>query len=272
MPHSGTSGEKMEEKELANSFDKGAVDYDKVTTTFHHRISEYVLYTNLEKEISNYKNPKILDAGCGTGKIAIKLLRKGFNLTLLDISKKSLDIAKDKITKENLNTEYYLGSCEKTSFADKSFDIVMLNGAVISYTLDPEKLLNEVHRILKDDGMIWFDFFNNVGWAIETIDLNLKYEIASSDNKLIQMPDWDYPARVMSLRFVRELVTHCGYKIIDEYGLINLSHSINLETRYEDNVPEETVNKYKTIELRFSHNKEMIGSAWSCIIAAGKCV
>lgn len=262
----------MEQKteKLAESFDREAVHYDENTRTFHHKISEYVLLNNLESELNNYANPRILDAGCGTGKIALKLLKKGFNITLLDISPKSLEIARNKIERENIRAEYYTASCEETPFENNKFDIVMLNGAVISYTPDPEKLLAEVNRILKRGGMIWFDFFNTVGWAMETTDLRLKYEIAVSENKLIQMPDWDYPARVMSLDYVRKTVRKNGFDIKAEYGLVNLTHTIDLDARYSDTVPEELVAEYQDAESAFSKNREMLGTAWSCIVCGIK--
>lgn len=260
----------MGEKELSESFDKEANDYDINTNTFHHLISEYVIYNNLEEELKNYKQPRILDAGCGTGKFAIKLLKKNYNVDLLDISEKSLSIAKNKLIKEKLKTNTYFGSCENTPFVDKSYDFVMLNGAVISYTPNPIALLQEINRILSSEGVIWFDFFNTVGWAIEITDIKYKSEVAEAENKLIQMPDWDYPARVMSINYVRKILKDNNFNIINEFGLINLSHSINLDERYSNNIDKTIVDKYKNIELQLSKNKEMIGSAWSCIICAKK--
>lgn len=262
----------MGEKELSESFDKEANDYDTNTSTFHHMISEYVIFNNLEDQLKNYKQPRILDAGCGTGKFAIKLLKKNYTVDLLDISEKSLSIAKKKLIKEKLQANTYLGSCENTPFFDKSYDFVMLNGAVISYTPNPIALLQEINRILSSEGIIWFDFFNTVGWAIEITDINYKSEVAEADNKLIQMPDWDYPARVMSLNYVRKILNENNFNIINEFGLINLSHSINLDERYSNNIDNDIVDKYKNIELQLSKNKEMIGSAWSCIICAKKIV
>ena len=262
----------MGDKELMESFDKEATDYDINTRTFHHKISEYVIYKNLEDELKKCENPKILDAGCGTGKFAIKLLRNNYSVDLLDISEKSLGIAKNKAFSEKLQTNSYLGSCENTPFVDNSYNFVMLNGAVISYTPNPIALLQEINRILSSEGIIWFDFYNTIGWAIEITDVKYKSEIAESENMLIQMPDWDYPARVMSINYVRKILKENNFDIINEYGLINLSHSINLEERYSNKIDQEIVDKYKNIELKLSKNKEMIASAWSCIMCAKKIV
>ena len=260
----------MSEKDLQKSFDKLAENYDKTTTTFHHKISEYVLYENLKEELKLFSAPIILDAGCGTGKFALKLLKEGFDVTLLDLSEKSLAVAQGKIRKEGFNPRVFSGSVENMPFEDQSFDFVMMNGAVISYTVNPEKALKEAHRVLKKDGLLFFDFFNTIGWGIEIHDLEFKYDVADAETKLIQMPDWDYPARLMSLNYVRNMLSTAGYQIINEYGLINLTHSVSLDIRYNDLVEEEIVNKYKKLELALSRNKELLGSAWSCIISAKK--
>lgn len=260
----------QEIEKLEKSFNKEALSYDQETNTFHHKISEYVLFKNLENEIVKLNKPMILDAGCGTGKIAIKLLKKGFNVILLDLSSESLKIAKNKIESENITTKYYKSSCEDTAFENETFDFIMLNGAVISYTPNPEKLLIEMNRILKKDGVLWFDFFNSAGWAIEITDLEYKCDIAKSDNKLIQMPDWEYPARVMSLNYMRDLVKKNGFKIKSEYGLINLSHSLSLDIRYSNIVEEHIIKKYQQMELEFSTDKEKIGLAWSCMFCIEK--
>ena len=257
-------------KELEQTFDNELSKYDQTTKTFHHKLSQYVTLNNLDMEIRAFKNPNILDGGCGTGTIAVKLLKDGYNVVLLDISSKNIEIARKKIENENLNTKYYIGNCEETTFENDTFDIVMLNGAVISYTPNPEKLLREANRILKKNGMIWFDFFNSAGWALEMSELSLACEIAKSELKLIQMPDWKYPARVFSLEYIEKLVQKNGFLIKNEYGLINLTHAMNLNIRYSDNITEDLIKKYQEIELEYSRDKRKIGLAWSCIISGIK--
>jgi len=144
-------------KSLEEAFDKEAISYDHDTNNFHHKISEYVLYENLKSALSNLDKPRILDAGCGTGKIAMKLLKTGHNVVLLDLSSASLKIAQEKIENEKIQTKYCKGSCENTPFEDGSFDFIMLNGAVMSYTPNPEILVQEMFRILAKNGRLWFD-------------------------------------------------------------------------------------------------------------------
>lgn len=278
---SGTKS-KTDESLLRQSFDKEADDYEKNTADFHHALQEFVTSKNLHRELKKYRNPKILDAGCGIGLYSIPLLQEGYNVTLSDISGKSLEIARGKLEEVNkvrkaaggkfpqIKTDFVEASVESLPFENESFDFVMMNGGVLSYVLSPEKALRECYRVLKKGGTIFFDYLNTFGWAIETWDAAEKLKYATAKNILIQMPDWDYPARLMSLDYGRQITKTCGFSIESEYGLINLSHSINLDARYGNTIPENVVKQYQKAELEYSRNPEMIGSAWSICLVAKK--
>lgn len=262
--------ESKKPKTAAESFDHLAKDYDSTTNTFHHKISHFVLENNLLEHLNGQVQLKILDSGGGTGKYSVLLKQKGFDVTLTDISSKSIEIARAKFEKLELSIPSYVCDSENTSFQDSTFDLIMFNGAVISYTASPKKLVQEAHRILKHGGHIWLDFFNSVGWAIEINDLNAKAEIAIENDRLIQMPDWDHPARLMSLKQVEHMLSLQSFVPVRTYGLINLSHSLPLETRYSNTVDEEILRKYQTTELDLSRRADCIGTAWSCMICAKK--
>jgi ubiquinone/menaquinone biosynthesis C-methylase UbiE len=55
-------------------------------------------------------------------------------------------------------------------------------------------MLNEMYRLLEPGGRMWLEFYNAVGWAVEALDFSTKTDLALTSEKLIQMPDWDYPA------------------------------------------------------------------------------
>ena len=258
------------EKSLQDSFNKTAKIYDKETETFHHKISEYITKDNLLLELPKNKDIKILDSGGGTGKYSIYLNELGYGVTLVDISQNSLNEAKRKAREKDVSFDTLLLNSEETSFPNNSFDFIMMNGGVISYTPNPDKLLKETFRILKPKGLLFFDFLNSVGWAIETLDPDSKVQIAAEKEKLIQMDDWDYSARVMSIERARGLLKENDFKIKSEYGLILLSNSLPLEVRYSKEFNSDLLEKYKRVELQLSRKPECIGASWSCSICAIK--
>ena len=63
--------------------------------------------------VDNYlsEGEKILDIGMGTGTFAILAAQKGVRVTGIDISEKMLEVAKNKITQENLSEQIEIIKC-----------------------------------------------------------------------------------------------------------------------------------------------------------------
>jgi S-adenosylmethionine-dependent methyltransferase len=72
------------------------------------------------------KSGNVLDIGSGPGRYSIELLKKGYKVTLYDISKKELDLAKTKIEGSNLKAYNYIcGDCSNLNqFQDNSFNTI----------------------------------------------------------------------------------------------------------------------------------------------------
>ena len=159
---------RQNEQKLKESFDKIAEIYDDVTKDFTHEIIYYIHEKNMTKELPTpSKNVFILDLGGGTGRYSIFLSKIGFNVTLVDISSQSLKIARKNIKKENLLIKTINSSGENLPVHDDVYDIVVMVGGVINYTPKPEKLIQECKRVLKKDGILYFDFMNTLGWGNE---------------------------------------------------------------------------------------------------------
>lgn len=50
----------------------------------------------IEKEINHNKSLKIIDIGCGTGRHAIELSKRGYSMTGIDLSESLLEKAREK--------------------------------------------------------------------------------------------------------------------------------------------------------------------------------
>lgn len=100
-------------------------------------------------------NVEILDFGAGTGSSIpyFNEIFKKSKLHCLDVSKKSIEIAKKRFPKNTFDYQYFNG--EKTDYAENKFDLIF--SACVFHHIPPqmyEKILNELHRILKPGGVI----------------------------------------------------------------------------------------------------------------------
>lgn len=104
---------------------------------------------------NNCKDKFVLDYGCGNGVHSLFLAQSGAKKVVgIDLSEKSLEIAKERVRKEGLEEriDFILMDCEKMDFPDNYFDIIFDGGTFSSIDLD--KAYPELARVLKPEGII----------------------------------------------------------------------------------------------------------------------
>lgn len=113
------------------------------------------------------KNGHVLDIGSGPGCYSLVLLKQGYQVSLLDLSKRELAIAKDQIEMAGLKAEnYYCQSAlELEGFKDNSFDGLLIMGPMYHLHEEADRLhiLREAKRIVKDEGIILIAYINTWG-------------------------------------------------------------------------------------------------------------
>ncbi len=103
------------------------------------------------------KEIRILDIGCGSGRITEKLCRAGYQAIGIDFSEEAIRkaIARGLSAKQaNLD--------EGIPEPDSSFDVVWA-GDVVEHVFDPIGLLKESNRVLKKNGIILITIPSDVG-------------------------------------------------------------------------------------------------------------
>jgi ubiquinone/menaquinone biosynthesis C-methylase UbiE len=101
---------------------------------------------------------QVLDYGCGPGsyaKAVAELVGKSGKIYALDINLLAIQTVKKIAEKNRLtNVETILSSC-KTGLPDDSIDVVLLYDTFHDLT-DPDEVLEELHRVLKPNGVLSF--------------------------------------------------------------------------------------------------------------------
>jgi methionine biosynthesis protein MetW len=106
------------------------------------------------------KNKKILDIGCGNGDLARMLTDKEIEVYGIDISSKAVSKTKKFMTKF-----YELDLNEDNlPFKNQTLDIVIAS-EIIEHLFAPEKLLKEIHRVLKKGGLAVITTPNFLYWG-----------------------------------------------------------------------------------------------------------
>lgn len=97
-----------------------------------------------------WKGKRVLEIGTGEGVDAVRFIRAGANYVGIDLTKEE----KPYIFKMN---------AEFLDFPNDYFDLVYSFG-VIHHTINPEKVMTEVYRVLKPDGYIFLMLYNKLSW------------------------------------------------------------------------------------------------------------
>jgi len=117
----------------------------------------------IEAEIRHNKTLRILDVGCGTGRHAIELAKRGYAVTGIDLSECQLERAREKAGQENVAVTFIQADARKLAFKNE-FDvcIMLCEGAFPLMETDEMnfEILENVARALKAGGKFIFTTLN----------------------------------------------------------------------------------------------------------------
>lgn len=119
----------------------------------------------IEKEIKQDKNCKILDIGCGTGRHAIELSRRGYSVTGVDLSNNMLEKASQKAVESGVKIEFKVADARNLPFKGE-FDVVIMlcEGAFPLMETDEMNyaILQSAARSLRNNGKLIFTTLNGL--------------------------------------------------------------------------------------------------------------
>jgi len=114
-------------------------------------------------DFNGYKGKNILEIGCGVGIDLVRFAKGGALVTGIDLAEKSIDLAERNFQYHGVEGNLRLMNGEALEFEDDSFDMVYAHG-VIQYTADPQKMIDEIHRVLKPGGEAIMMVYNKYSW------------------------------------------------------------------------------------------------------------
>jgi len=118
------------------------------------------LRMNFIMEKLTVRNPKILDVGCGGGILSEALALTGAQVTGIDLSQASIEVARQHAQKQELNIDYRYESVEE--IAQKyagSFDVVTCM-EMLEHVPEPNKIMAACAQALKPGGYAVFSTIN----------------------------------------------------------------------------------------------------------------
>lgn len=140
----------------------------------------------IKSMLPDLQGKSVLDLGCGSGGMSKYFVEKGASRVLaLDISKNMIMLAKE--TNSDDKIEFKVLSMEQISKIKEKFDVVF-SSLAFHYVEDFQKLIKDISKLLKPNGMLLFSQEHPVATAVilqgamkNKIDINGKKYFLLSD-------------------------------------------------------------------------------------------
>lgn len=160
----GKAFDRIVQNRLRNkiSFD---INSKKINNFFYNNPWRYddtrrlAIKEKIEFVISSLKNKKnVLDVGCGAGTLSFELARSGYNCTAIDLSKKSLEIARKTAynnlnNKEFKNLNFIQSSFENIQKLNKKYDAIIFF-KTLHHLEKTKKIMKISSKLLNQKGLI----------------------------------------------------------------------------------------------------------------------
>lgn len=211
---------------------------------------------------------KILDAGSGPGRYAVYLAKKGYKVSLVDISPNSLVIAQEAMKQDNVidKAEDFTEAdiTDLSVYSSNSFDAVISLGGPLSHVLDlseRRKALGELIRVAKPDAPIFVSVMNRYAQLANII--RYTPEDAEQIFDFLEQGDHLHPetgvftyTHFFTDEELSNLFIQYGAKVENIVAIEGLASSLKVDV---NNLPKELFNRWVEVFIRLSSEPSLIG-------------
>jgi len=116
-------------------------------------------------QFARWKGRKVLEIGCGIGTDSINFARAGADLTVADVSEKSLELCKQRFQVYGLTARFFLANAEALSqiVPVEPYDLVYSFG-VLHHTPRPDRAFREIQKYLSRDSELRVMLYSKWSW------------------------------------------------------------------------------------------------------------
>jgi ubiquinone/menaquinone biosynthesis C-methylase UbiE len=120
-----------------------------------------------------FRGKDVLEIGCSIATDGLEFAKNGANYVGVDLTPKAIELAKERFGLFGVPGRFEIANAEdKLPFPDNSFDHVYSFG-VIHHSPVPEKIVREIHRVLRQNGTFTVMLYNrrSINYYIEIMFL-----------------------------------------------------------------------------------------------------
>lgn len=156
---------------------------------------ELVPYPTHEQDI-------LLDVGCGDGRYIISSIKNRgyFSIGIDPNNKVSLIPAKKRISEAGFNAFLIRSVGESTPLRESSVSVALCNSA-LDHMIEPNAVLKEIHRVLKENGtlIMWQGIYQHKNHKKETFEQETHVNVFSKESLFEMLKDTGFSINCINL-------------------------------------------------------------------------
>jgi S-adenosylmethionine-dependent methyltransferase len=238
--------------------------YDEWQRLERHKVEFEITKKYMDKYIPN--NSRILDIGGGPGRYSIYLASKGHQVTLLDLVKKHIEVAKEKADEFQVQLQRYIhgSALDLPKYSLGKFDVILLMGPLyhLINLQDREKVIKDSMELLNPGGILMASFISAYAPLVDIIKRNLE-ELKNVDQVMkyfengINTPEEGFTsAYFVKPEEAKSLMSEFNLKMLAFAGIEGLSSVIEQNL---NKLPKEAFDKHIDVIYRLSQDPNIFG-------------
>lgn len=116
-------------------------------------------------DFESWRGKKVLEIGCGIGTMSVNFAKHGADYTGVELSLKSLELAKKRFEVYGLKGSFFHVNAEELSsiVPIESYDLIYSFG-VIHHTPNPEKVIKEIQKYMNNKSVLKIMLYASNSW------------------------------------------------------------------------------------------------------------
>lgn len=239
--------------------------YDEWERLGRHKIEFDITKRYLDKYIIG-ENLEIFDIGGGPGRYSLYLAEKGHKVSLLDLSKRNIEVAKEKSEGKGILLEAYIhGNALELEKYEQKYDVILLMGPLYHLIKESDRraAVDGALKLLKPNGIIVASFISN--YAPIQDYLKGLYPIESVDELLVYLENGENQgdkgfttAYFTDYKEAKDLMNSFGLTEIVFAGVENILGSKESEINMLEEIE---YRKWLEIGYQLSQDENLIGTS-----------
>lgn len=178
-------------------------------------INEDVYPLKYSQEIIQNKTAKILEAGCGAGRIIRFYHNKGYHVVGIDYIESAINKLKDA----DKSLQVFREDIKNLSFDDNKFKYVLAFGLYHGIEIGLDKAISETYRVMENEGILCASFrADNIQNRINDLIYDIKQKRDSKNNKKY----FEFHKLNLNKKEIKNLFYKAGFKLISIKPVVNM--------------------------------------------------